>query len=135
MSIPCAPAVDLELNTQRYQVLATSKYRLHLTVGATNNIDKHIFVFKQTLERDPASGLFSSIFEAVATPIAMSEFKIDVPNAGQVFSRSSEVTLEFDALPLAIETESLIRADVQQLIEDTKAILASWQSETVEELS
>ncbi len=134
MAVPCPPDVSIELSTTRFQNLETSKYHVRFVVGTTANIDSHIFVFKQLLERDPASGLFNSVFEAISTIQGMADFKIDVPNVGQVFFRKNTLELAFDALVAAQETEALILNDINQLIADTKLYLANWQSETVVEL-
>ncbi len=131
---PCPPTINLELITDRFQDLVTSKYHVVFTVGAVVNIDANIFVFKQLLSRDPQSGLFDSVFEAIASLQALADFAVDVPNTGQVFFRKKVLELEFDSLVQAQDTEKLILVDINQLIADAKQYLAGWQAETVVEL-
>lgn len=134
MAVPCPPDVHLELDIKRWQDLTDSRYHVKFTVGTAQNIDSNVFVFKQLLSRDAATGTFDSEFEAVASPQAMADFKAKSPNVGQVFWRDSVLELEFDALPDAVSTEALVRADVEQLLEDTRTMLSSFQSETVVEI-
>ena len=131
MSIPCPPDVSVEVQLKRWQDLQTSKYHLLACIGATANIDPNLFVFKQLLERDPVSGCFISAFEAVATLQALAEFKVDVPNEGQVFFRKRCVELAFDSIQAEQETERLLLSDLDMLAADMKASLSDFQSETV----
>ena len=131
MPIPCPPAVSIEVKLQRWQDLQTSKYHMQICIGATANIDKNLFIFKQLLDRDPVTGCFNTVFEAVATLQALADFKVDVPNEGQVFCRKNCVALVFDSIPAAQETERLILSDLDALVADVKASLSTFQSDSV----
>lgn len=134
MAVPCPPDVRLSVDVTRMQDLTTSKYRVSFTVGATVNIDSHIFVYKQLLSRDAQSGEFESVFEAVSTIQGLADFAVDVPNSGQVFFRKNTLVLEFDSITEAQDTEKLIMTDVGQLVADMREYLAGWQSESVVEI-
>ena len=127
----CPPEVHIELTTTREQDLATSKYKVHYEVTNATGIDMNVFVYKQLLDRDAASGCFKADFEAVATPKSMAEFAVDVPNSGQVFFRKKVVDLEFTSLELAQETDDYIHTDLEQLVLDTQALVNNFQTTTV----
>jgi len=131
MAVPCPTTVNIEVTIKRWQDLSTSKFYLLFTIGATTSIDKNLFVYKQLLDRDAATGCFLTVFEAIATLPAIAEFAVDVPNTGQIFFRKSTVELSFDTITAATETEELIMADLEILVEDMKRSLDSFQSESV----
>ena len=135
MAVPCPPDVDIEVNIKRWQDLATSKYHLEITIGATSNIDQNLFVFKQLLDRDATTGCFESVFEAVTTLQGIADFAVDTPNQGQVFFRKKSVELVFDSIPETEETERLILCDLEQLVADRKAAPDEFQSERVVQIS
>jgi hypothetical protein len=134
MAVPCPPEVHIEVTIKRWQDLSTSLFHLLITIGATENIDKNLFVYKQLLDRDATTGCFISEFEAVATLPALAEFAVDVPNTGQVFFRKNSVELTFSAIASAEETEDLILADLRQVVADREASPEEFQSEVVIEI-
>ena len=128
-------AVTLTVKYYRSAVLPQRQsYDLRVAVDAATDMPEEVFVMQRGAAPAPTAGAETTDqFTCIADPVDLEEYPPDAPALDQEipYYRIKDVTFRFRSMVILEETQALIAADLQALVNSLKAAASIELSEEV----